>query len=94
MGKTFWILYKRNKIDKEYDDYPRKEKGFWKKLGISFFLILLLFIISSCSQKRDPKNNYLFTRKEKQKNQSTKEEHVSNDHQQNIKDTHKTTKDK
>lgn len=37
MGKTFGILYKSNKIDKEYDDYPRKEKGFWKKLGISFF---------------------------------------------------------
>ena len=38
------------------------QKAFGKKFGISFFIILLLFIISSCSQKRDPKNNYLFTR--------------------------------
>ena len=53
-------MYKSNKIDKEYDDY--RTKGFWEKVRDKFFLILLLFIISSCSQKRDPKNNYLFTR--------------------------------
>ena len=58
-GKDIWdIMHKSNKIDKEY---PRK-KGFWEKVRDKFFLILLLFIISSCSQKRDPKNNYLFTR--------------------------------
>jgi len=33
-----------------------------EKVRDKFFLILLLFIISSCSQKKDPKNNYLFTR--------------------------------
>ena len=58
-GKDIWdIMHKSNKIDKKY---PRK-KGFWEKVRDKFFLILLLFIISSCSQKRDPKNNYLFTR--------------------------------
>ena len=44
-------MYKSNKIDKEYDDY--RTKGFWEKVRDKFFLILLLFIISSCSQKRD-----------------------------------------
>ena len=59
----------------------------WEKVRDKFFLILLLFIISSCSQKRDPKNNYLFTRIEIQFIDSCIEDVVSYEDEEDIKDS-------